>query len=108
MDDDRPGWPVTVEGRWRMRWHVPHHRFGEARLTVVVLAIHGDPPRADITVRGSERAVHKGLTVGDTVAIAGQRWRVAAIEPGVPEAQAASADYHADRRSYVDLRRTDA
>ncbi|MGP3968647.1 DUF6406 domain-containing protein [Streptomyces sp. 6N223] len=108
MDAGSPDWPTTVEGRWRMRWHVPHHRFGEGRLTVVVLAIHSDPPRADITVRGSERALHKGLTVGDSVAIAGRRWRVAAIELGVTEAEAAARDYHADRRSYVDLHRIDA
>jgi hypothetical protein len=108
MDVHTPDWPGTVDGRWRMRWHVPHHRFGENRLTVVVLGIHNDPPRADITVRGSERAFHRNAAVGDVLQIAGQRWRVTAIELGVGEAEAASPDYHAGRRAYVDLHRIDA
>ncbi|MBL1067918.1 DUF6406 domain-containing protein [Streptomyces sp. 7-21] len=101
-DDENMDWPHTVDGRWRMRWHVPDRRQGENGLTVVVNEIRDEPPRADISVSGSEDAFYRDVQVGDTVQIAGQLWRVDDIAPVAPED---AGNQRANLNAHVDLHR---
>ncbi|WP_171166723.1 DUF6406 domain-containing protein [Streptomyces sp. I05A-00742] len=101
--DDR-GWPDTVDGRWRLRWHVPHTQFGADGISVVVSDIQGRPDRADIAVasrRDGEDASYHDARVGDTLEIADRLWRVAAIGTGNMDAPEGSREFAA---GYVDLR----
>ncbi|MFH8365854.1 DUF6406 domain-containing protein [Streptomyces sp. NPDC018031] len=104
--DDVNTWPSTVDGRWRLRWHVPHTRRVGESLSVVVRTLRTDPARADISVvaDGLTVASYEHLRPGDTVEIAGRLWRVSAVEAGNTEADAGSADFEA---GYVDLQRID-
>jgi hypothetical protein len=78
-----PDWPVTRDGYWTLRWHMPRNR-PRARYSVVVLRIEDDPPRTTILVRseGQVAAKYQDAGIGDVVEIADKRWEIAEIDLG--------------------------
>ncbi|MCQ8769205.1 hypothetical protein [Streptomyces telluris] len=101
---DMNTWPAVADGRWRLRWHVPHTQYGGEGYSVVLSDLSGDPKRADISVgaiRGGAAASYDDARVGDTLEIAGRLWKVENIELGNMDAPANASDFKA---GYVDLR----
>jgi hypothetical protein len=80
MTDD---WPKTRDGYWTLHWHIPRDRKGD-RLSVVVMKINDQPPRANILVRAGGEAVahYKEARLGEVVEIAEKRWEIAEIDTG--------------------------
>jgi hypothetical protein len=97
-------WPITVDGRWRLRWHSPDtKRFGET-MSVTTYEIHDNPPRAEIRVVASQvtLARYDNVRVGDTLEIADQLWEVTVIDLGSMDAETGASDFAS---GYVDLQR---
>ncbi|PSJ26998.1 hypothetical protein B7P34_19925 [Streptosporangium nondiastaticum] len=96
-------WPTTVDGRWRLRWHVPDTQYGGAGYSAVLSNVSDDPKRADIGVGAvqGDRANYTDARVGDTLEIAGRLWKVEDINIGNMDVPANSHDFKA---GYVDLR----
>ncbi len=78
-----PDWPVTRDGYWTLRWHMPRDRKG-ARYSVVVTKIEDDPPRTTILIRdsGQTAAHYRDARIGDVLEIADKRWEIAEIDTG--------------------------
>ncbi|MGK5730646.1 hypothetical protein [Streptomyces sp. URMC 124] len=95
-------WPTTVDGRWRLRWHVPHTQYGGDGYSVILSDVSNDPKRADISVRAirGNRASYKDAREGDTLEIAGRLWKVEHIDLGNMDVPANSGF----TAGYVDLR----
>ncbi|MEU8590987.1 hypothetical protein AB0C59_28875 [Streptomyces sp. NPDC048664] len=96
-------WPTTMDGRWRLRWHVPDNGpdFG-----AVVTDIQDGPARVSINAVSTARgplAFYRDVRVGETVEIAGRLWKVAAIDPGNMNVDVGSREF---RAGHVDLRVT--
>ncbi|MEV4924402.1 hypothetical protein [Streptomyces roseoverticillatus] len=103
---DMNTWPVIAEGRWRLRWHVPHTQSGGEGYSVVLSDVYDNPKRADIGVVAYQGQVasYSDAHVGDTLEIAGRLWKVEDVNIGNMEAPVKSKDFKA---GYVDLRAVD-
>ncbi|MGW0362033.1 hypothetical protein [Streptomyces sp. NPDC002990] len=75
-------WPSLVDGRFRLRWHVPNNEYG-GQYSAVVTEI-GSGPRADISIasRDGGDALYRDARVGDTLEFAGRLWKMSVIEAG--------------------------
>lgn len=96
-------WPAVADGRWRLRWHVPHTQTGGEGYSVILHDTHDNPKRADIGV-GAYRgqvAGYDDARVRDTLEIAGRLWRVEDIGPGHVDAEPNAPEF---KPGFVDLR----
>ncbi|MFD9355878.1 hypothetical protein [Streptomyces sp. NPDC060031] len=75
-------WPSLVDGRFRLRWHVPNNEYG-GQYSAVVTEINPGP-RADISIasRDGGDASYSDARPGDTLEFAGRLWKVSAIDAG--------------------------
>ncbi|WP_406154043.1 hypothetical protein OG217_15915 [Streptomyces sp. NBC_01023] len=92
-------WPSLVDGRFRLRWHVPDNEYS-GQYSAVVTEINPGP-RADIGIasRDGGDAAYRDARVGDTLEFAGRLWKVADINVG--DGTPAESSSHS---GYVDLR----
>ncbi|WKX70245.1 hypothetical protein [Streptomyces sp. XD-27] len=76
-------YPFEVDGRWAVAYHVPYKVRHEGRSYAVLARIFAKPSvhgQIQVGCEGETVADYDNLTPGDVVEIAGDEWRVAAVE----------------------------
>ncbi|MEV7524658.1 hypothetical protein [Streptomyces sp. NPDC091371] len=75
-------WPSLVDGRFRLRWHVPNTEYNGQYSAVVTEIYPG--PRANISIVSEDGgdAYYGDAKIGDTLEFAGRLWKVTVIDVG--------------------------